>query len=265
MAAAVETQVIAITLGSALGSETAPYGEGHWVIEPRLDCYPCSAEKACAAQICAESITTECVTELALHSLEKSRIVSAAMNDSSIRLYRTEMDKQYGQLRLIRYGENAEDERDKFNNLFRALWPRWLNKTCDSRLDIPEVNHQFKMIAAAAIQEANIAEKLCFEIADQKQNSKKEFRKIERLVAHLTLVELKLSRTLQSADVLKSVLAYMMIEKGSVGGDTLKEQARQTAKVYHDLIHMLEAVVPRQMKHVDSINNNKEVCHENLA
>ena len=67
IAAAVDTKVIAITLGSALGSETAPYGDNHWVIEPRVECFPCSAERVCKIQHCANNIKVGHIVELVDH------------------------------------------------------------------------------------------------------------------------------------------------------------------------------------------------------
>ncbi|MFZ5434384.1 MAG: glycosyltransferase family 9 protein, partial [Calditrichota bacterium] len=63
IAAAVGTPVLDITVGSALASETAPYGAGHMVVEPDSACFPCPPRRPCPASECAERISVETITE----------------------------------------------------------------------------------------------------------------------------------------------------------------------------------------------------------
>jgi len=46
IAAAVGTPTIGIYLSTAYPGETAPYGEGHYVLHPTLECYPCIDENS---------------------------------------------------------------------------------------------------------------------------------------------------------------------------------------------------------------------------
>jgi ADP-heptose:LPS heptosyltransferase len=70
LATAVGTRVLALFLGTALGHETGPYGEGHFVIQAHMPCSPCS-EGACQRPLCQQLIRPEMVGYLASSILEK--------------------------------------------------------------------------------------------------------------------------------------------------------------------------------------------------
>ncbi|RQV99666.1 glycosyltransferase family 9 protein [bacterium] len=264
MAAAVGTQVIAITLGSALGSETAPYGTDHWVIEPRVECFPCSAEKVCGRRNCADHISANHLIELVEACLLKRPLSAWMQNDTRIRLYKTARDKDNGQLRLLRCGDDSDDIRESRNRLFRTLWPIWLENASPGERDYTPIDSGFRSVIEEILCETRKAVKLCVRLAGCSPHSKESWTRIEILHGELNQVDRKLNRLLASVDVLKSVLAYLMIEKGSVGGHTLQEQARQTAQVYSDLTRMLSASLPEGPQTESQKKEDKEVCYENL-
>lgn len=61
IAAAVGTRVIDISLGSTYAFETAPYGDGHLVFEPDINCYPCAVGFKCNHRNCQQLISPETV------------------------------------------------------------------------------------------------------------------------------------------------------------------------------------------------------------
>jgi ADP-heptose:LPS heptosyltransferase len=266
VAAAVGTKVIAITTGSALGSETAPYGEGHWVIEPRVDCFPCSAQDACSGRKCASMVKVEHLTELAMSCLTDSGLSKAISNDPMIRLYRTTLNVQDGQLDLIRIGNHSDDSRDQLNGMLRSLWPVWLDnaKLTSERIAYPDLPVR-RLISEARLYSID-AMRLCSEIAESDPNSAKGISKITKASEALSRADAKLSRALSSNSALKSILAYLMIEKGSVGGDTICKQAKATATVYNGLAQMLTPIADSTYSRIEYISNKRiEVCHENLT
>ncbi|MCB2198215.1 glycosyltransferase [bacterium] len=71
VANAVETRCLVITLGSALSDETGPYGRGHVILEPRIDCFPCSFQTDCPHHNCHSMIKPAQVAGIAEQMLEE--------------------------------------------------------------------------------------------------------------------------------------------------------------------------------------------------
>lgn len=69
LAIGVGTTVINLSVGHVDFRETGPYGPGHWVVQPVLDCAPCDMAEACAHHRCKDLIVPEQVAELARHVL----------------------------------------------------------------------------------------------------------------------------------------------------------------------------------------------------
>jgi len=96
VAAAVGTPVLDITLGSALAWETAPYGAGHIVIEPRIGCFPCLPRYRCSHYRCHRFIKPELVASLAATMLNKSefRLSDDDPDVAAVNIYRTGFDDE---------------------------------------------------------------------------------------------------------------------------------------------------------------------------
>lgn len=71
LAVGVGTPVVDLSLGHVHFRETGPFGPGHWVIEPRIDCAPCVYEETCLHHACKDQVVCEQVAELAVHCLGK--------------------------------------------------------------------------------------------------------------------------------------------------------------------------------------------------
>jgi ADP-heptose:LPS heptosyltransferase len=52
VATAVGTPVVELTIGPAFAHETGPYGAGHFVVEPTIACFPCTAGSECSHLSC---------------------------------------------------------------------------------------------------------------------------------------------------------------------------------------------------------------------
>ena len=57
VAAAVGTPCLVLAFGASNGSETGPYGEGHFILEPRMPCFPCQCGQLCPSLACRERLT----------------------------------------------------------------------------------------------------------------------------------------------------------------------------------------------------------------
>lgn len=69
VAAAVGTRVVDLSTGPVFAHETGPYGEGHLVLEPRMDCFPCVAGAECHHLACRESFAPDDVAALMRYAL----------------------------------------------------------------------------------------------------------------------------------------------------------------------------------------------------
>lgn len=69
LAVGVKTPVIDLSVGHVDFQETGPYGPGHWVLQPELECAPCGFEQVCAHHACKDRIPTDSVAELLWHVL----------------------------------------------------------------------------------------------------------------------------------------------------------------------------------------------------
>jgi ADP-heptose:LPS heptosyltransferase len=88
IAAAVGTPCVGIYLGPASAKDTAPYGNGHYILEPDLACAPCPYQRMCACPACAQAIEVRDVAEILTTDCEQDPVVSHA---ERARVYRTEV------------------------------------------------------------------------------------------------------------------------------------------------------------------------------
>jgi ADP-heptose:LPS heptosyltransferase len=74
VATAVGTPVIDISTGPVFAHETGPYGEGNFVIEPVMDCFPCAAGARCSHLDCRDLIVPQDVAALVCHALDAGQL-----------------------------------------------------------------------------------------------------------------------------------------------------------------------------------------------
>ena len=89
LAVAVKTPVVDLSVGHVDFRETGPYGPGHWVIQPELECAPCGFEQVCAHHACKDRLPPEQVSELMLHVLNRGPFPT---DISNFRVYESGID-----------------------------------------------------------------------------------------------------------------------------------------------------------------------------
>ena len=98
MAVAVKTPVIDLSVGHVDFRETGPYGAGHWVVQPDLDCAPCGFEQVCAHHSCKDRLVPNQVADLMLHVLGSGAFPAGI---SQCRIYESGIDEdRLGTFRL---------------------------------------------------------------------------------------------------------------------------------------------------------------------
>lgn len=120
IAAAVGTKVIGIFLSTCLVHDTAPYGEGHLLLQPNLPCQPCTEATLCKELKCRDLISTEMV----LSALKMDRL-----NDSElyvdVDLYRTRFDCD-GMLECVPVTKRPLTNNDILRYCYRNFWKNYL-------------------------------------------------------------------------------------------------------------------------------------------
>jgi hypothetical protein len=117
VAVAVKTPVIDLSVGHVDFRETGPYGPGHWVLQPELECAPCGFEQVCAHHSCKDRLPPEQVAELMLHALGSGPFPSGL---STCRIYESGVDAdQLGTFRLRAGRESASTA------WYAAFWRRY--------------------------------------------------------------------------------------------------------------------------------------------
>ncbi|MDH5669583.1 MAG: glycosyltransferase family 9 protein, partial [Nitrospira sp.] len=105
LAVAVRTPVVNISVGHVDFKETGPYGPGHWVLQPDLDCAPCGFDQVCPHHACKDRLSVEQVAELLLHVLGRRPFPSEI---TGFRVYESYVDQdQLGAFRLRAGHESA--------------------------------------------------------------------------------------------------------------------------------------------------------------
>jgi ADP-heptose:LPS heptosyltransferase len=126
LAAAVGTPTLALFLASARVQDTGPVGNGHVILEPRLDCHPCLTP--CPRPHCHQAISPEVVSWWADKLLTKGTL--APIDDASLwhtaRVYLSTTDPQgyYAYLPLVR---RPLSRRNFWLWLHRTVWGQVLD------------------------------------------------------------------------------------------------------------------------------------------
>ena len=144
VAAAMGTPVVALSFANLYYHETAPYGEGHVVLQSRRACAPCGLDAVCLNPVCREEIDPEWVAQLVVVLGDRSlsdagrnakdgeterenqkEAIFTFLSDkppgSQILVARSEFDGRGSLLYrpLTRYPMETED---LFRGLYRQIW-----------------------------------------------------------------------------------------------------------------------------------------------
>lgn len=117
LAGGVGTPVIDLSVGHASPHDTGPYGAGHWVIQPVMECAPCSYQQVCAHHSCKDQIVPEQVAALARHVLDHAPVPSTW---SGVRVYESDIDADGLACYRLRAGQS-----DLVDEWYGTFWRRY--------------------------------------------------------------------------------------------------------------------------------------------
>jgi ADP-heptose:LPS heptosyltransferase len=125
LAVAVGTPVVDLSVGHVDFRETGPYGPGHWVLQPELDCAPCGFDQVCVHQACKDRLSVDQVAAVLLHVLG---IASFPSGISEFRVYQSGVDEDGLGTFRCRAGQERADE-----TWYAAFWRRHWYETFTGR------------------------------------------------------------------------------------------------------------------------------------
>ena len=133
LAVGVQTPVIDLSVGHVDFQETGPYGPGHWVLQPDLECAPCGFDQVCSHHACKERLPIDAVAEVMRHVVGQGPLPVAV---SGYRLYRSGVDAdQLGSFELVSGREDA------IETWYAAFWRRrWYESFTGRPSRLPALN-----------------------------------------------------------------------------------------------------------------------------
>jgi len=253
IAAAMGTQVIDITLGSAKAHETAPYGEGHILVEPRIGCFSCLPKLRCTHFSCQKLIEPLLVGKLISSSLLGQEFeLPTTEATENVNIYRTEFDED-GFLRLRSLNRRPLGLNDLLNEAFREMWKLTIGSaslalSTQERIQRLAVNIQDNYQIHAVLPEITV---LCDEmrklgwvarmgmeaaqrvrVIASNQRKTGEVKRLGRVLADVDEGVMKLA---YARPELMPLAAQFIYAKENLESAGLSELAGNTAAIYSDL------------------------------
>ena len=178
LAVGVGTPVINISVGHVDFRETGPYGPGHWVVQPVLDCAPCDMAEACAHHRCKELVVPEHVAELARHVLGLAPFPECW---TGVRVYQSAIDADG----LVCYQQRAGSY-DPITEWYGTFWRRFCYE-------------QFTGHTSRVPHDSTPPD-----LAAQQEQFRQVFQKLDRVVQHAEHLALLCHQPTVTAGELKS-------------------------------------------------------------
>jgi len=251
IAAAVGTKVLDVTLGSAMAAESAPYGEGHIVVEAKLGCFPCLPKLRCAHLSCQKMIPADLVGELIASELTGERGRADPVPGAAV--YQTAFDDE-GFLDLIPVQPVEATRATLLNRLYRELWKRELYRK-DKVGSKTAFDLRRFFSASPATPETSV---LCEEmrklglVAAIGRDAAKRIASLAMSQGNIAEIK-RLGVTLKEADEGIAKLAYARLEmmplaaqftyaKEELTSTDLRELASASGRIYGDLARWCETL-----------------------
>jgi ADP-heptose:LPS heptosyltransferase len=261
VAAAVGTPTVALFLASARVQDTGPVGEGHVILEPRLDYHPCLSP--CPQPRCHAAITPEAVSFWADKLLKKGTLLplDEARVHGPIRAYLSTTDPQgyHAYLPLVR---RPLCPRDFWLWVHRAAWGQSLDKSTFSYATLIEWledmlarhylpcredpgfgagEHCLEDLCQAAGRGERLAKEIAI-LADSGQQS--TVRVLQKLEA-LAVLDLTLRRIGVAFPELAAFVEFFFQEQRHKHGTQIPLLARELQEAYGQLRRLGELALKR--------------------
>ncbi len=256
LAQAVGTRSIVITLGSALSDETGPYGSGNIVIEPEIDCFPCSFQVDCPHFNCHKIIDPELVARVAASMLTNevnAESLSREINGGCI-VWETGFDEDGWWIKEPLIPPRLDQKRI-IREFFREFWKSKFEPS--SRPDGPDAGlilrniEGFKSSRIADllndliskheqglrdfITDASKGEKLAQDLGLLCENDQDNFEEIAGVGDQIFAIDQNIDKTGLVNESWRPILMMFHFGKENLSPGSLSLQAQDTRLVYKDL------------------------------
>ena len=243
LSAAVGTPIISLTLGPALASETGPYGEGHLIVEPDIDCVPCSYKYSCTNLKCHELITPELVEWLVRKTVENGGFDHIdELFGSKVKISRTCFDEQ-GLWDLYPIAPGSDKKRRQVNIAYRKTWLSIYNSNDNNTIETqPDNGKDIAFNDDSLLTQLNelielggegevSAKKLC----SLAQTDPINLDAIKNLGAEIALTDQRIEIIGRQTPSLRPLTLDFHLRKEALPDTGLKQLSEMTAELYFDL------------------------------
>jgi ADP-heptose:LPS heptosyltransferase len=258
LATAVGARVIDIFTANVHFLETAPYGEGHYVIQADLPCVPCGFDVQCSNMVCKDVITPEVVFRL-IRRIRNVKPPVISTDDSFIQdhvqIYRTYfMDD--GMLGFIPVIKKPVKRESLYRMLYREIWDRDADKT-DEKIDrefsriCEELSSSCKLDGAGELifslrKDIKVLEhlsalaaeggELAGFIAKEAGKSNLDFVRLKELSTRLESVDDKIETAGYANPCVRPFTVVFAFSREALEGSSLPEIAEDSKRIYSELL-----------------------------
>lgn len=243
LAAAVGTKVLSLTIGPAYASETGPFGEGHIIIEPDIECMPCSYTNICDEHKCRPAIPPELVVWIAERMIEDGKIGDPPPEISgNVRISRIVFDDN-ALWAMEKLGKKEYNIRERVNIAYRKAWLDLLNSININ--DITTADRNGRVVAKEIdeiipplhelIEIAAQGERLSAELNRLTADVNNNYDRIRSLGTSLTRIDSSIQNVGSHNENLRPLTLYFSLGKEALPDAGLPVLAERTRKLYHRL------------------------------
>jgi ADP-heptose:LPS heptosyltransferase len=126
LAEAVGTRCVALFFESANPFQTGPYGAGHIICSPELDCFPCPTTFQCDEKRCLDVITVDTVYQLVRHKLDENT-AKTIHPPKGVRIYETRFART-GTWDAWPMARARLNKSDLARRIYRSMWLKYAQK-----------------------------------------------------------------------------------------------------------------------------------------
>jgi len=250
VAATTKTRIIDLCFSNVYFRETGPYGEGHFVVQSRIQCTPCRMTLECHDRKCKNYITARDIVrliELARQQEHPDQMEDAPeLEHVSYFVSRFRDDGMVEYVPLIRRPVTIDD---LLNMAYRAMWMEFLDGrdgTEDSEFrrllayyvmqdgvlqELESSVSAFDELAAIATGGIEKAEELITSLS----RPNVQYSSLRPLVAELSRVDDKIKVAGRAHEVVRSLTSLFTFEKENLEGDDVRALAHDTLQLYTDM------------------------------
>ncbi len=231
LAVSVGTPVVDLSVGHVDYKETGPYGPGHWVVQPDLDCAPCGFDTVCPHHACKDRVDIAGVAALARHALGAGDLPTRV---GGVRVYRAETDEDG--LCAYRLAAGTEGAMERW---YKPFWRRFWYETLTGRPSaspapegLPPDWESVRPLAGWMASQARDLATRMRQVAKGCRQMRPDVRALNQAQGALADATARVVETAMRTAAFGEVTVALMRDKQNVDGIGLGELAAQQAAAY---------------------------------